>query len=76
MEKLINAPLYVKSNLDKVELNDTPSWTYNIVNILKADEINIISELCKTFGLVLTDKQKDLPIMYWLSMMHKKPVGC
>ena len=33
-------------------------------------------ELCKNFDLVLTEKQKDLPIMYWLQMMHKNPIGC
>ena len=28
------------------------------------------------FGMTLTDKQKDLPIMYRLLRMHKTPTGC
>ena len=25
--------------------------------------------------MVVTDKQKGLPIMYWLPKMHKTPIG-
>ena len=28
------------------------------------------------FGMTATDKQKDLPIMYWLPKMDETPIGC
>ena len=62
--------------LDEVGLNNTPSQTYNISNIPKADIIGMNSELCKSFGLTLTEKQKNLSILYLLPKMHKNPVGC
>ena len=52
--------------LDEVGLKGTPSSTYNIYNVPKSYVIKMNNKLCKTFALVLIEKQKDLPIMYLL----------
>jgi len=39
-------------------------------SILQSNE-----DMCKRFGLELTEKLKTLPIMYWMPKMHKNPIG-
>ena len=67
---------YVSRILQEVGLNGSPSTTYNNVDIPKADIINDNANYCNKFDLKLTEKQKALPIMYWLPKMHKTPIGC
>ena len=67
---------YVARILDELGLNDKPSETYNMVNIPKCDIIKENSDLCKSFGLTVTEKQKTLPMMHWIPKMHKDPIGC
>ena len=33
-------------------------------------------DMCKKFGLALSEKFKTLPLMYWTPKMHKNPIGC
>ena len=46
------------------------------MDTLKQDVIKADYKYCSNFGVILTDKQKDLPFMYLLPKMHKAPIVC
>ena len=33
------------------------------------------TEHTKPLGFILTEKEKTLPIIYWISKIHKNPIG-
>ena len=39
---------------------------YSKVDTSKEDITNTNLKYCSNFGMAVTDKQKDLPIMYWI----------
>ena len=48
---------------------------YSKVDLSKEDIINTKRKYCFNFGIIATDKQKHLSIMYWLPKMHKTPIA-
>ena len=50
-----------------------PDPTYQISDANKIDIINNNIEICKRYGLTLEERQKTLPIMYWMPKMHYTP---
>ena len=68
---IICKKFYVAKLIAEVSGNNTyQTSNIDLDNILRANE-----DMCKKFGLTLTDKQKTLPIMYWTPKMHKNPIG-
>ena len=55
--------------------NNQQNLTYSKANFSKEDIINNNENFCKKFDLKLTDKDRSLPIMYWLPKLHKTPIG-
>ena len=66
---------YISKLLSEVGVIGRPNNTYTQSNLSKDDIINRNSNVCKRFGMKLTDKQRDLPLMYWTPKMHKSPIG-
>ena len=66
---------YISKLLDEVGQLGNGNSTYSKVdkNIETLVAENI--KQCEKFGLTITDKEKCLPIMYWMPKMHKKPIG-
>ena len=59
-----------------VTIENSRTKTYSKVDTSKEGMINTKFKYWSNFGMVVTDKQKDLPIMYWLTKMHKTPLCC
>ena len=66
---------YISKILHEVGLSGTPNPTYTLTTTSKTEIIDNNIRFCEKFGLKVNDKQRDLPIMYWLPKMHKNPVG-
>ena len=64
---------YVSRLLSEVGVPNGNNPTYNLINRDHEDIIRDNIELCEKFGLVTTEADKCLPIMYWIPKMHKKP---
>ena len=64
---------YILRLLKELGLSTTPSNTYQLSSSLSENIINLNAELCKSYELEITDKQKVLPIMYWSPKMHYTP---
>ena len=66
---------YISKILSEVgEYNNMQSnSTYSKTNFSKYDIIKNNENYCQKFDLKLTDKDRSLPIMYWLSNLHKTP---
>ena len=63
---------YVSKLISEISGNDTYLQSdKDLDTIVKENE-----EMCKKFGLTLSEKFKTLPIMYWIPKMHKNPIGC
>ena len=67
---------YITKLMSEVGLNDdTPSRIYFQVSITKEKIINAKITYCKKLDIHVNDKDKTLPITYWLPKMHKTPIG-
>ena len=67
---------YISQLFSEVGLyNAKSNPTYLHINKNKEEIINDNIKFCEKFGLNATDKEKSLPIMYWLPKMHKNPIG-
>ena len=63
---------YISKLISEISGNDTYLHSEkDLETIVKENE-----EMCKKFGLALTEKFKTLPVMYWTPKMHKNPIGC
>ena len=66
---------YVEVILKEIGVLDTASDTYFRSDFLKNEIINANVEYSKSLKLEVTEKEKDLPIMYWTPKKHKQPTG-
>lgn len=64
---------YITRLLKEIGLPDGDCETYQISNKNKHDIIGENFELCKLFGLEVSEQNKCLPVMYWLPKLHKTP---
>ena len=48
---------------------------YSKANFCKDDVIQNNENYFQKFDLILTDKDRSLPIIYWLPKLHKAPIG-
>ena len=62
---------YVSRTLKEITDNNTYSKSVRTFNDITEETINF----CKRFGIQIEEKSKQLPSMYWIPKMHKKPVG-
>ena len=62
---------YVSRTLKEITDNDTYSKSVRTFNDIAEETINF----CKRFEIQIEEKSKQLPSMYWIPKMHKKPVG-
>ena len=65
---------YVSRILAELHVNGG-SNTYKLSSLGQEELINNNIKFCKKFDLNVTEKEKALPIMYWLPKIHKHPVG-
>ena len=73
---LICKRFYINRLLAAVGIfSNSNTKTYSRVDTSKEDIINTNLKYCSNFIVTVLDKQKDLPIMYWLPKMHKTPIG-
>ena len=63
----------LKAELAQSDSNNNSTYKLSLKNPEELIEQNI--NLCKKFDLTVTEKEKSLPIMYWIPKMHKSPVG-
>ena len=75
LSSFICKKFYISKILEEVGIGSSQSSTYirsdfSIDDIIKENEA-----FTNSFGLKLTDKHRDLPLMYWTPKMHKNPVG-
>ena len=52
-----------------------PQKAKNGIGLFKHDITNRTSNVCKIFGMKLTDKQRDLHLMHWTPNIHKCQIG-
>ena len=64
---------YVMRLLKEVGALGIPDPTYQISDKRLMDIVTQNIELCEKYGLKLDEKQKTLPIMYWMPKMHYTP---
>ena len=64
---------YVCRLLKEIGALETESKTYEISSKCREEIVSTNQELCEQYGLILTEKQKTLPIMYWTPKMHYTP---
>ena len=64
---------YVMRLLKEVGALGIPDPTYQISDRSLMDIVMQNIDLCEKFGLTLNEKQKTLPIMYWMPKMHYTP---
>ena len=51
------------------------NYTYSKTNFTKDNIIKNNENYCQKFDHKLTEKDLSLPVMYWLSKLHKTPIG-
>ena len=66
---------YVSRILAELDQSNPNNNTYKLSSDSPEDLISDNIKLCEKFDLQVTEKQKALPIMYWMPKMHKQPVG-
>ena len=69
---------YVNVLLDEINYFDNQSDSsaaYAVCSEIPEDVINQSLRMNDKFGLPYTEKEKSLPIMYWMPKLHKSPSG-
>ena len=66
---------YVSKLLDEVGQLGRENLTYSKVDTPIQTLILESIKQCNKYGLDVVEKQKCLPIMYWIPKMHKAPIG-
>ena len=66
---------YVEVILKEIGVIGKSNPTYHITDMPSNEIVHNNCEYSKHLGFTLTEKEKILPIMYWLPKMHKNPVG-
>ena len=64
---------YITRLLQEIGALDTPDPTYQVSERSLMDIVTQNMEVCEKYGLALNEKQKTLPIMYWMPKMHYTP---
>ena len=72
---LICKKYYVEVILKEIAVIGTGNNTYSRSEKHHDEIISDNLEYSKRLGFKLTDKEKTLPIMYWIPKLHKNPVG-
>ena len=67
---------YVEVILKEVGANNSPSDTYSCTSKSKDEIISDNIQYSEHLKLKTSDKDHDLPVMYWTPKMHKNPSGC
>ena len=57
------------------ELNKPGQRTYQEDNISLEDIHRRVVNFCSTKNIKVSDSMKDIPLMYWVPKMHKRPIG-
>ena len=66
---------YVSKLLEEVGIPFGDKPTYKLQNVKKESIIQTNTLFCEKYKLAVSEDQKTLPIMYWIPIMHKNPVG-
>ena len=66
---------YVEVILKEIGILGEGSETYLRSDCTKDELVNANMEYAKSLRLEVSEKEKDLPIMYWTPKKHKKPTG-
>ena len=61
--------------INKIGVIGHRNHTYFKINESCDEIINENTEYAKRFGFKITEKEKRLPIMYWIPKRHKNPTG-
>ncbi len=65
---------YITRLLQEIGIPNENCETYKISNKNKQDIIQENVDLCKRFGMEVSERNNCLPVMYWLPKMHKNPI--
>lgn len=66
---------YVEVILSEIGIIGEGNHTYLRSTTLKDEIIDVNVEYSKTLKMEVCEKEKDLPIMYWIPKKHKTPTG-
>ena len=65
---------YVEVILKEIGVLGNGSFTYEKASQSKDEIVDENQEYSKRLGYCLSEKEKDLPTMYWIPKMHKNPI--
>ena len=66
---------YVEVILNEISINGHRNNTYCTANKICYEIIDKNTKYTKRFGFKTIEKEKTLPVMYWIPKMHKNPTG-
>ena len=66
-------PFYIK--IMKGELTTPGLNTYQLTNLSFDDVIEEICRFSEDMGVKVSQEMRDIPIIYWISKMHKNPTS-
>ncbi len=66
---------YISRLLSELGVNGQPNTTYVRSDLSKSVLIERNKQFSSKFGITISEKQTELPAMYWIPKLHKSPVG-